>query len=162
MYGNLCMYIYMCVCLSINICTNIYIYIYIYLYVCMRVCACMCTHTSGWCVCVKACMSPKLHIVMRDDVHKSEMLLHAFCCFSISCWRLLPLCLIGARPWSDRDLGMCYQWMCWWFIPTGRPPVWSWLWKEHNPSRWRFWSQFRVETEHAKRHTAWPSWWHRC
>ena len=37
------------------------------------------------CVCVNACMFPKLHIVMCADVRKSEMLLHAYCCFPISC-----------------------------------------------------------------------------
>merc|ERR1712045_111707 len=38
-------------------------------------------------VCMYACMSPKLHIFMCDDVHKTEMLLHAYCCFSVSCWK---------------------------------------------------------------------------
>ena len=113
-------YTYVSACIYMHISALMYIcaYIYIHMYVCMSVCACGCTHTSRWCVCVKACMSPKLHIFMCNDAYKIEMLLHAYCCFSMSCRKALAFFLTEAWQWGAGKHNMCNQ-MCWWFIPMG-------------------------------------------
>ena len=52
--------------------------------------------------------SPTVHIVMCDDVYKTEMLLHADCCVSMSCRRAPAL-------FSDRGMAV----RCWetWHVP---------------------------------------------
>ena len=77
---------------------------HVYIYACAYVCACVCvhthTHTSGWCVCVHAGVFSKLHIVICDNGHRSEMLLLGYLWFLISAWRLLRLFLIRSWAWK--------------------------------------------------------------